>query len=282
MPANENRAPLPLREIQLVELDILKTIHRICEKHGIRYSLAAGSILGAVRHKGFIPWDDDVDLLLPRADYQRLCQILPQELPAHMEFRNGETDVSLPYRFGKVVNKRVEFISRITRPQYALGHVFVDLFPLDGCPSDPKALETLRKKHRLYSMLHNAVYTAPAIYQGPKKLFAQTAGALLSPAWVSRRLLSLHQKYSQPGSALLCCGGYTWDAMWVHKASYFQDLALIPFEDGQFWAVSDPDAYLTAEFGDYMTPPPEDKRASTHQADAYYLEGYTLESAIAP
>lgn len=266
--------PLSIAELQAIELDILKVIHKICEANGITYFLIAGTALGAVRHKGFIPWDDDVDIAMPREDYERFFSCASAQLPDYLEARNGEKDYSLAYRFGKVVNKNVDLVLRLARPAYSRSKAYVDVFPLDFCPDDPKEFARLKKKHSFYSMIHNAIYTAPSVYSGPKKMAAYVIGFLAPRDWVCRQLLRLHKKaVPASGSSRLCIGGYTWDAMWTLDAELFKERKLLDFADTQFWVMKDTHTYLTRQYGDYMTPPPEDKRDSTHQVTAYYAPG---------
>ena len=272
--------PLSIQELQTIELDILKTIHTICERNNLTYYLIAGSVLGAVRHKGFIPWDDDIDIAMPREDYERFFAIAEKCLPTYMKALNGEQDFSLPYRFGKVVNKNVILSLTLTRPAYSHGYAFVDVFPLDPCPDSPDLLKRLERRHAAYSMLHNAIYTSPSIYQGGKRIAAYCIGALFPRSWICRQLLLLHQNSAPASSTLLCIGGYTWDALWTLEANLFTQKRLVPFEDFSFWAMADTDRYLTLQYGEYMTPPPPEQRNSTHQIIAYYAPGKNLESAM--
>ena len=267
--------PLSMQELQSVELNILKAIHAVCEANGLTYYLIAGSVLGAVRHQGFIPWDDDIDIVMPRDDYERFFAEAKNWLPNHLEARNGEQDFSLAYRFGKVVSKNVDLQIDLARPAYSRGKAFVDVYPLDACPDETAALDALRKAHDFYSMIHNASYTAPAAYHGPKRLAAHLIGALPLRKWACRQLLRLHKNTAEswPGSSLLCVGGYTWDELWTIPANFLGKRKLVVFEDAQFWAMEDTHAYLSMQYGDYMTPPPEDKRESTHQITAYYAPG---------
>ena len=117
-------------------LDIVEELDRICRKYDIKYFLIAGSLLGAIRHKGFIPWDDDVDVALFRDDYNRLERILPNELPSHLFMQTMETDPESPPAHMKIRNSRTTSIFRYEAEQklcYNMG-IYIDVFALDGVP----------------------------------------------------------------------------------------------------------------------------------------------------
>ena len=143
-----------MKKVWAVELDLIAEFSRVCEKHGLKWWMDAGTLLGAVRHKGFIPWDDDVDVIMMREDYERFCMIAPEEL-------------SYPYSFGrvtpfaKIYNVSTTMGSALIKERFDAGEkmtlsykpaVFLDLFPLDGLPDDEREAEELcRKLHYLYS-----------------------------------------------------------------------------------------------------------------------------------
>ena len=120
-----------------VMLDMIEQVDRICRKHDIKYFLIAGSLLGAVRHKGFIPWDDDIDIALFRDDYRKLEKILPGELPEGLFMQTLDTDPEYPASHMRVRDSRTSGIFRgavMRRARFNMG-IFLDIFPLDGVPS---------------------------------------------------------------------------------------------------------------------------------------------------
>ena len=121
-----------IRPLQLHLLDILISFQQVCEKQGLKYYMVDGSLLGAMRHKGFIPWDDDMDIAMPRDDYERLIQHSKEWLPEPLEFVCYENDPKYPLHFGKIQDASTTLIER---PHlYYLGGVYVDVFPIDGAP----------------------------------------------------------------------------------------------------------------------------------------------------
>ena len=116
-------------------LNILKGIDETCRQHNLRYYIFAGTLLGAVRHKGFIPWDDDMDIAMPRPDYDKLIEHQKEWLPANLEMVCNETDKDYPQPFAKIQDANTTIIERIQLPY--LGGAYIDVFPLDGMTKSP-------------------------------------------------------------------------------------------------------------------------------------------------
>ena len=125
-------------ELKTIELEILREVAAFCDAHGVRYYLACGTALGAVRHDGFIPWDDDIDLALPRPDYERFLSLFRSEKHTVLDSR---FDDRYPYAFAKVSDNATCLVENIEQP-FPMG-VYIDLFPIDGLPAN----EAERKRH---------------------------------------------------------------------------------------------------------------------------------------
>lgn len=121
----------PLRRQQLVMLEMLKELDRICKKHEIPYFLYGGTLLGAIRHNGFIPWDDDLDVALLYKDYNRLMKILPEELPDHIALQTNDTDKNYFYLIGKLRDRRSFLDEGNYDRVFKERGIFIDIFPLD-------------------------------------------------------------------------------------------------------------------------------------------------------
>lgn len=258
-----------LREIQLCELGILKEISRVCEKHGLRYYLCGGTLLGAVRHKGMIPWDDDIDVIMPLADYKRFLAVAQEELGDGFFVQTAETDpwYALPYAHIRKNGTAMLLKRDLEIPSHH--GVWVDLFPLIYLRNDLdyklkrsliKVCYYLRMNEKTYEMdkerfiRHSSRFTVGLISL-IRKLPLQCRNRLR--AWLLRRICAakkgkyrsyLHSKLSKP-----------------YLASFFgEECVRLEFEGEYYPVPTQYEAYLRLQYGDYMTPPPPEKRVSLH------------------
>lgn len=245
-----------LREMQLTELDILRHVARICERHNIPYWLDSGTLLGAVRHEGFIPWDDDIDICMPIEELPRFIEVARCELPEHLFVQAPETEAEMRLPICKVRNLNsliVEGDDNFAK-NYAKG-LYVDIFPMHAWPSLPyKFSKRLARGYcRANAILHTQhTYSwrsvAELIYFGTKR-------ALFGSVWKLCCLLADNKKYYS--NTINNSGNGN-----RHLRSTIFPLSTIEFEGEHFSAPRDADTYLRDLFGDYMKLPPEDKRRS--------------------
>ena len=130
--------PAEMKKVWAVELDLLNEFSQVCQKYGLKWFAHAGTMLGAVRHHGFIPWDNDIDIVMPRDDYERLCEIGPSVFPHPYFFQNEDTDRFFARAFSRLRNAETTAIF-MTEMEYAFPYnqgIFIDIFPLDHLPSD--------------------------------------------------------------------------------------------------------------------------------------------------
>ena len=244
-----------LRECQLKQLSILEVIDGICRKHDIDYWLEGGSLLGAVRHGGFIPWDDDVDIAMKEEDLKRFCQIAPGELPDDLFLQTRETDPgSKESGITKVRSLNSIYIEDGDHfvGDYCKG-VYVDIFPYVDYPDVSRAF--MKKLSRgvdvSYAVLRHLHYysfrsVAEFFWFGAKNLFWRSVFAVLM-------LFRNNKKYI---ATSLETNGYGC----MHLRSDIFPTQDIEFEGKMFKAARVPDTYLTEQYGDYMTIPPVEKR----------------------
>ena len=129
--------PTELRKIQLLQLEILKEVDRICRKHHIKYTLCGGSLLGAIRHKGFIPWDDDVDISMLRGEYDRFLRVCKKELDPEKYFvQTVDTDPEYRWIYGKIILKGTTYVRAGQESIKSNNGIFIDIFPRDGMSSN--------------------------------------------------------------------------------------------------------------------------------------------------
>ena len=140
-----------MTELQKIELDMLKEFIRICDELNLTYYLVCGSALGAAKYQGFIPWDDDLDVALPREDYDVFCEKAQSMLPEHLFLQNHLTDEQYPLYMSKIRNSNTTFIERI-HSKIDMNHgVYIDVFPLDGYPNDEKNIKKFERQKVLYN-----------------------------------------------------------------------------------------------------------------------------------
>ena len=144
MPVVDQVPGRQLRDLQLVDVEIFREFVRVCEAHGLRCYLAYGTLLGAVLHRGFIPWDDDIDVTMPRPDYERFARICASELRPGFTWQSYRTDRHYPFLFGKLL-KDGTVLRQAPWAHLPLQHsVYIDVFPLDGCADGPWATSAQR------------------------------------------------------------------------------------------------------------------------------------------
>ena len=243
-----------LRSCQLKQLSILEDIDRICRKHGIDYWLDGGTLLGAVRHGGFIPWDDDIDIAMRKDDLKRFASIAPSELRDGLVLQLAQNGRNSKLAVSKVRDLNSFYVeySDTFSADYDKG-VYVDIFPMIDYPSLSK--ETVRRLAKgisvSYSVLHKAHYYslrsfAEFFWFGVKYILFRSIWAILSAFRPKGVYLS----------NILTNNGYGI----MHRIDSVFPLSTIKFEGETFSAPANPDAYLRDLYKNYMEIPPEDKR----------------------
>ena len=253
-----------LLQVQL--LGMMKVFHKICEENNLRYYMLGGTCLGAVRHKGFIPWDDDVDVGMPRKDYDIFCEKWKEFLPDFMELRYYKTEPKSPFHFAKLIDKRTTLIER-AYTDYIEG-IYIDLFPLDAM-----------RKYNIWGKIRSKF-----IWVGKAALINRCTTEKRNEVhkrifnFISKRInlsflhnvvekMILLEKSDNPN--LLCNFFGAWNNREFIKSSVFGTPTLYDFEDTAFYGPQNTDSYLKALYGDYMCLPPESKRVCKH--NYYYV-----------
>lgn len=249
-----------LRKAQLRMLDILIEVDKILRKHDIEYWLDSGTLIGAVRHKGFIPWDDDIDLCVKRDDYKNIRKILMAELPENLVFVDWTTDKNFFDKCGRIKDKNSECKYPVFRYQKEQG-LWIDLIIVE------KALPFFKKwTDKIYGPIFRQTHNfGKVLYSSKIKYFVlKGIATLIFPfayfcVCFSRLVAFLF------GADLYMS---TYSSMWqsVRQEKNIFPLKEIEFETNKFLAPLDVDAYLKSIYGNYMMLPPEDKR-SGHHAD---------------
>lgn len=253
--------PEQLEKLKQLELEAVLEIDRICKKHKIPYTLAYGTLLGAVRHKGFIPWDDDVDICMLRKDYEKFAEICKTELGSGFFYQSHDTDPEYFYLYDKLrVNGTV--FRETYLDCYDIHHgVFVDIFPIDNYCGRVSAFQ-----YRLYRVILNSKYLNIEAREGKKKIFAKIIRGVFG--WIS--LDSLYEKAERlarknagkPADEVQfgCLGEKT-----RFPRAYFQEICPGDFEGKPLPIPVHFDEILAKAYGDYMELPPEDERQTVHE-----------------
>lgn len=261
---------LSVREIQLESLNILKVIDSICKQENIRYWLMYGSLLGAVRHHGFIPWDDDLDIAMPRPDYERFLSYFSSNKAKYIPIiaLRGDGDIKLPFMITRISDTKYRMVGEYGYEVPELG-AFIDVYPMDG--SGDTIEESLEFKNRCLKTLRTFQNAAnyPSSNEGcglVRKQFRILRAALLGnpDRWVDK-LSKLATKYDYDTSKYISCLMWPFDTgrPYVGERELFQT-KLCMFEDIE---VPIPVGYvsiLTELYGDYMQLPPKEKRIGHH------------------
>ena len=259
---------LSLDEIKKCEIQILDYIDSVCKKFKLSYFLAWGTLLGAVRHAGFIPWDDDVDIMMPRDDYERLQSIISDENNKYIVLSH-QYEKEYYYPFAKVVDSSTMVIENGTVKATKMG-VWVDIFPIDSLPNDERLRKRIQDKCWAYRQIwgHALVWKAHTIERG----FVYKAGCFICNLYGWKRAIERLEKVatSVQGptdyvSELIECN-HKYDTM---PAVWFASSVNKKFEGKDYPVPIGYDGYLTTVYGDYMKLPPVDERVSNHNFVAY-------------
>lgn len=258
-----------LRKVQLTQLEIAKEIRRVCEENEIPYFLCDGTLLGAVRHGGFIPWDDDMDLGMLRKDYEKFCRIAPEKLGKDYVLQTWYTDPNYALPFAKV-RKRGTLYLEAKSSRLQENGFFVDIFPFDYVPQDTGARAALSGKLLgIYRVkLMKSRYTP--WMENDRIIWKKRIGYLY---YQMKSLFSNHEKLAasfdalavSPEKSAVLCEQSALPKPDYYEAHWCEETTELVFEGERFLAPAKYTEYLTALYGDYMQLPPEDQRENRHQ-----------------
>lgn len=262
---------LSLEEIKQIELNILLSFKQFCEEQNLRYYLAGGTLLGAIRHKGFIPWDDDIDVCMPRKDYEIFIKEF-DKFHDYYKLKNlSKGNFTAP--FSKIVDLRTIIINKYNISDIDT-NLWIDVFPVDGLPDTLSEIACIYKKcgfYRKVLMLNDAM-----LGEGKTKIrkylkyFLKPLARLYGKKRCVDNILKLASQYPYDKH------GYVGDIVWglygigeCMLKNEFEKIFVVEFEGHTFPTFSCWDSYLRGLYGDYMKLPPKEKRI-THDMVAYY------------
>jgi len=259
-------------DIQQVSLDILKDIHSFCKKENIKYSLAYGTLIGAIRHKGFIPWDDDVDIMMPRPDYERFIKTY-QSAKGYELLPEGEESM---IAMARVYDVQRTYVSMPQSPwcKKKVG-VWIDIFPMDGAENDFTAFTN--RVNRIYDLWRKQI-----LYRKSQISFNISKGIIENLRLLKRKITN--KKYNKNLEQIQLVKSIKFGSTnfvtsltvpeckekEYYPISYFKDYVEVKFEGNNFFSIKEYDKFLNYVYGDYMQLPPEEDRKPKHTFNTYY------------
>lgn len=256
--------PLEIKEVQL---EVLQEFHNFCIQHDLKYSLCAGTLLGAIRHKGYIPWDDDIDVMMPRREYNKLLA----------SYTSNKTTL---YHYSKQRSYMLSYAKLCDNRTYLQeGSVYesdygvdIDIFPLDFQPDDEGEANNwaqhLKFLKNIRTIKNIRISSARPLINNIMILLCRIIAFPIPMRWLVIRIDKLAQKYSGKTDGFV--GNMTNGLAYKERTPYAKKLVDVEFEGKLFKAVDNYDQYLRGLFKDYMKLPPIDKRKSTHSAIAFW------------
>lgn len=259
--------PIETKEAKKIQLEILDEIVAFCQENNIRYYLAYGTLLGAVRHKGYIPWDDDIDIHMPRPDYERFIATFnahngKNAVVTHEHERRYHVPFAKVYRKGTIVN---EFFYK----QSVFG-VYVDIFPLDGIKSSRQAYWC--------GQCIRFMYIKTSIFNNRQTLMRKARLAItklillpFSSHFILKTMRRIATRYKFEECENVCSFGSRTALREILPREVYDKSITVTFEGNEYCAPEGYDKYLTQKYGNYMQLPPKEKQVSTHDSQAYKL-----------
>lgn len=250
-----------LRQLQMTQLELLIEADRICKKCGIHYNIIAGTLLGAVRHGGYIPWDDDADIALLRPEYEKFRKACETELDtARFYFQDHDFTTGYRWGYGKLRRKDTLFLREHQEHMPYEQGVFIDIFPLDYVPDN----YCLRSLHNFKCFVYRKFFWSEVGKVADKSSFMRGLYGIMSKVSEEQlkksfnRFIKRTDRKKTDWVRILTFP--TPNKEYGYRTEWYENSADIEFEGVTFSGIKDYDAYLSFKFGDYMELPPEEKR----------------------
>lgn len=270
--------PMTQEESRKVQVDMLDALASFCDNHGLRYYLSGGTLLGAIRHKGFIPWDDDIDVNMPRPDVEKLYDLTNGILDKYILAKPDYTGFSKSCGFFRLYNFNTvieNFAGGADKKHPSYHPIFIDIFPIEGLPSGKVQtklhylkIDALRRMQRTASLDHMSAKSLGAhIFHIISFIPAKLVGY---KKW-SKLIQKTAKKYDfneQEYVGVMTAPVHTTNEK-VKKDDYIKPVEVL-FENNYYHAPANYDVYLSQLYGDYMKMPPKDKQKSHHAFNMYW------------
>ena len=260
---------ITLEQSKEIMLDILKDVATFCDDNALTYYLTGGTLIGAIRHKGFIPWDDDIDIAMPRPDYEQFIELYKKK--GHFAIC-APFDSNSWYVWTKVYDDRtVKYEGGVDYDRFEPLGIDIDVFPLDGQPDDNQFKEfekDTNKRIKLHSCLHFAIapYKCLSLKGKIAGLFCRVIG---KDYFIKQYIISSKQRDFYNSEMVGFMTPYS-KTKHHHRKEIFAGKVKVRFEDTEFWAPIGYDEYLTNLYGDYMKLPPVEKQTTHHRNNVFW------------
>ena len=259
-----------LNDIHNIQLEMALEVKRICDKYNIKYSIIAGTLLGAVRHKGFIPWDDDLDIGMLREEYDRFIEVCKKELDDKYFLQTWDTDKDFPLPIAKLRKNGTRYVEKNSSKSNHHKGIYIDIFPFDNVPESTikrkvqnivtyilKRMLLIKKNYILWEdneklkrIIYKIVFIVSSLF--PDYLIKDTL----------YRVMTMYND-RKTNKVVTFGGAYGYNKETINR-QWLENNKPIIFENVEFSAPCDYEGYLTYFYGDYMSPPPENKRYNRH------------------
>ena len=273
-----------MNPLQQKQLDILKAFIRVCDKHNLEYFLVYGTALGAIRHKGFIPWDDDIDVGMPREDYEKYIQLQSEYEGTPYFIQTFKSDPCYIYNYAKLRDSSTTFLENAFKNHRINQGVFIDVFPVDGMSRTEGNREKIGKKNKfiwrqvyfsylpaLRRKVHKRTFFKDILLNIVAGLFYVFDIAHYRNKRVERFVKKIPLSEAKMAGIMF---GFTWKINCM-PADIFKETIKVPFEDIEVKVVKQYDRYLTLLYKDYMKFPPKEQQVGHHYNSGVSLnQGY--------
>lgn len=258
-----------IRQIQLRILDIGKEVKRICEKNNIKYFLDGGTLLGAVRHQGFIPWDDDMDIGMTRTEYNKFCEAVKYDIGDEFLFQSWDEEENYGQPFGKMMLKNTVWVEQATRKVDINHLLYVDIFVFDGVCEQLNIRKKIYQKFHYYHILYlfKCGYDLLFFRKGINKTcfyILKCVSSFYSKDYLERKCKEILDAAPKDSELYFDYGAPVKLERGIRNRKWLEELVPYKFEDTEFLGPKNYDVWLTKAYGNYMELPPIEQRTSHH------------------